>query len=71
MAILNRRNAVLGWTVWQIAKRVAKRKAKEAVPSIDADKRRPNKSLVFVLVGALVGLAWLWLRGGEDGGSDI
>jgi hypothetical protein len=70
MAILNRRNAVLGWTVWQIAKRVAKRKAKDAVPSIDRDKKRPNKSLVFVLVGALVGLAWLWLRG-EDGGSDI
>jgi hypothetical protein len=32
MSIINKRNAVLGWGVWQVAKGVAKRKAKEATP---------------------------------------
>lgn len=70
MGIVNRRNAVLGWTVWQIAKRVAKRKAKDAVPSFDTETRRPNKSLVFAVVGALAGLAFFWWRGGDDDAGD-
>jgi len=69
MGMLNRRNAVLGWTVWQIGKRVAKRKAKDAVPSIDRDTKRPNKSLVFAIVGALVGLAWFWWRADDELGD--
>ena len=28
MGIVNRRNAVVGWVVWNVGKRVAKRKAK-------------------------------------------
>ena len=28
MGIINRRNAVLGWGVWQVAKELGKRKAK-------------------------------------------
>ena len=28
MGIVNRRNAVLGWSVWTVGKRIAKRKAK-------------------------------------------
>jgi hypothetical protein len=51
MTIVNRRNAVLGWAVWNVAKRVAKRKAKSAAPSVEGG--RPNASLVaVVLVGA-------------------
>ena len=69
MAVVNRRNAVLGWTVWQVAKRVAKRKAKDAVPSIDPETKRPNKSLVFAAVGALAGLLWFWWHGEEDEGA--
>jgi hypothetical protein len=65
VGVVNRRNAVLGWTVWQVAKRVAKRKAKGAVPSFDAETKRPNKSLVFAVVGALVGVAFFWWRGGD------
>ena len=65
MGVVNRRNAVLGWTVWQVAKRVAKRKAKGAVPSIDPDTKRPNRSFVFAVVGALAGLVWFWWRGEE------
>ena len=39
MAILTRRNAVLGWVVWEGAKRTAKFKAKRAagVVAIDAE----------------------------------
>jgi hypothetical protein len=67
MAIVNRRNAVLGWTVWRVAKRVAKRKAKDAVPTIDRESKRPNKSLVFAFLGALGGLLWFKRRGGDEG----
>ena len=60
MGIVNRRNAVLGWGVWKITKRVAKRKAKSAAPSVEGG--RPNKSLVALGVagaaGALSALAF-------------
>ena len=66
MAIVNRRNAVLGWTVWRVAKRVAKRKAKDAVPTIDRESKRPNKSFVFAFLGALGGLLWFKRRGDDE-----
>jgi len=67
MGIVNRRNAVLGWTVWQVGKRVAKRKAKGAVPSIDPETKRPNKSFVASLLGAAGGALWFLRRRGNDG----
>jgi hypothetical protein len=67
MGVVNRRNALLGWTVLQVGKRVAKRKAKAAVPSIDPDTKRPNKSLVASLLGGAAGALWfLWRRRGDD-----
>jgi len=33
MSIVNRRNAVVGWVVTKVAKRVVKKKAADAVPS--------------------------------------
>ena len=33
MSIVNRRNAVIGWVVVKLGKRVAKQKASDAVPS--------------------------------------
>lgn len=65
---MNRRNAVLGWTVWQVAKRVAKKKAKTAVPSIDPETKRPNKAFLFAVVGAVAGALWFWWHGEEDEG---
>lgn len=32
MAFFNRRNALLGWLVWKLGKRAAKKKAREVVP---------------------------------------
>ena len=60
MGIVNRRNAVVGWVVWNVGKRVAKRKAKAAVPTIDTETKRPNKpAVVTAALAALGGLAML------------
>jgi hypothetical protein len=68
MGILNRRNAVLGWTVWQVGKRVAKRKAKGAVPGVDPETKRPNKPAIIAGLAAVGGLLMFWRRKGSDGG---
>jgi hypothetical protein len=67
MGIVNRRNAVLGWGVWKVGKRVAKRKAKGAAPSVEGG--RPNKPLLGIV--SLAGIAgaltfWRKRRGGES-----
>ena len=65
MGIVNRRNAVLGWSVWQIGKRVAMQKAKSAVPS----RRATGASAAAAAAaGAFVGAFFLWRRrrGDED-----
>jgi hypothetical protein len=66
MGIVNRRNAVIGWTVWQVGKRVAKRKAKAAVPAIDAESKRPNKPAVVAALAALGGLLLFWRKKGDE-----
>jgi hypothetical protein len=53
VGIVNRRNAVLGWAVWKVGKRTAKRKAKGAAPGIEGG--RPNKSLLAISAGGLAG----------------
>jgi len=55
VGIVNRRNAAVGWAVWKIAKRVGKKKARGAAPSIEDGK--PNKSLVAVVLAATAGAA--------------
>jgi hypothetical protein len=68
MGILNRRNAALGWAVWQVGKRFAKRKAKSAVPSVDRGTKRPNKSAIVAALAA-VGAGLMFWRKKSDGGS--
>jgi hypothetical protein len=53
MGIVNRRNAVVGWVVFKLGKRVARRKAKGAVPRVE--RGRPNKSALAVVAGAVGG----------------
>ena len=60
MGIVNRRNAVLGWGVWQVGKRVMKRKAREAAPTVEGG--RPNKSLLAVSVAGLAGALTFWRK---------
>jgi len=72
MSVLNRRNAVVGWVVYQVGIRVIKRKAKQAVPTIDHETKRPNKSAIALLASA-VGVLTFWkLRsGGDDSPADV
>jgi hypothetical protein len=69
MGIVNRRNAMLGWTVWQVGKRVAKRKAKGAVPGVDPETKRPNKPAIIAGLAAVGGLLMFWRRKGSDEGD--
>ena len=62
MGIVNKRNAMLGWGVWQIGKRVAKRKAKNAVPGRVDDTMRPNKGAIVSALAAVGGALWFWRR---------
>jgi hypothetical protein len=63
MAIVNRRNAVIGWVVVKLGKRAAKKKAADSVPSARTGG---------VAAGALAALGsalffWRRKRGGENG----
>jgi hypothetical protein len=60
VGIVNRRNAVLGWGVWTVGKRIAKRKAKSATPTVEGG--RPNKSLWAVAVAGAIGALTFWRR---------
>lgn len=67
MGIVNRRNAVLGWGVWKIGKRFAKRKAKGAAPSVEGG--RPSRSFFAVLLAGTAGALTFWRKrrgGGES-----
>jgi hypothetical protein len=67
MSVFNRRNAAVGWITWAVGKRVLKRKAKDAVPAIDPESRKPNKSAVALAVASLAGvLAFVKKRRDDD-----
>ncbi len=56
MSVFNRRNAAVGWVTWMVGKRVLKKKAKDAVPTIDPETKKPNKSAVALLLASAAGL---------------
>ncbi len=62
MGLMNKRNAILGWTVWQVGKRLAKKKAKAAVPGRSDDSMKPNKSAIATGLAAVGGALWFWRR---------
>lgn len=67
MSVFNRRNAAVGWVTWAVGKRVLKRKAKGAAPSIDPQTKKPNRSAIALLVAGMVGLLTFWRkRSGDD-----
>jgi MYXO-CTERM domain-containing protein len=59
MSIVNRRNAVLGWGVWQVGKVAAKRKAKQAMEPKD---RGRSVGKIVPAVAAAGGALWFWRR---------
>ena len=67
MGVFNRRNAAVGWVTWMVGKRVLKKKAKDAVPSLDPDSKKPNKSAIALLIAGAVGALTFWRkRSGDD-----
>jgi hypothetical protein len=68
VSVFNRRNAVVGWFAWAVGKRVLKKKAKDAVPTIDAETKKPNKSAIALLVAGAVGALTFWRK--RSGGGD-
>jgi LPXTG-motif cell wall-anchored protein len=68
MGVFNKRNAVLGWGVWQVSKIAAKRKARAAVPGRSGDSMRPNKGAIAAGLAAVGGALFFWRkrRSGDD-----
>jgi hypothetical protein len=66
VGVFNRRNAAMGWLAWAVGKRVLKRKAKDAVPGVDPETKRPNKSAIALLIAGAVGVATFWKKRSED-----
>jgi hypothetical protein len=68
MSVLNRRKALFGWIVYQVGIRVIKRKARQAVPAIDSESKRPNKSAIALAVAGALGVLTFWKTrsGGDD-----
>jgi hypothetical protein len=67
--IFNRRNAVLGWVAWIVAKRQLRKKAKEAVPFVEEEPRRGRLASLALGILTAVGIVYLWRKlrgGGED-----
>jgi hypothetical protein len=68
--VFNRRNAVMGYVAWQGWKKVIKMKAQSAVPAVDRESKKPNKSAIAVfLVGALTLATLRRKRPGDDADS--
>jgi hypothetical protein len=69
VSVFNRRNAVVGWVTVAVGKRALKRKAKDAVPAIDPESKKPNKSAVALLLAAAAGVATFFRRRSSDDSS--
>lgn len=66
MGIMNKRNAVLGWTVWQLGKRAAKKKAKSALPTVDRETKKPNKPAILAAFAAVGAGLMFWRKKSSD-----
>jgi hypothetical protein len=66
MSVINKRNAVLGWSVWQVGKLAARRKAKQAVQA--KDKPGSKAKILPPAIAAAGGALWFWRRrrAGDD-----
>jgi len=58
--VVNKRNAVVGWLALAVGKRVAKKKARGAVPAVEGG--RPNKSAIATGVAALGTVLLFWRK---------
>ena len=68
MGVVNKRNAFLGWAVWKVGKRVAKRKAKSVVSGVGELSSGRGKGIgkLAALVAAVGGALVFWRRSRGD-----
>lgn len=59
----------MGWLAWGVGKRVLKRKARDAVPSVDPETKKPNKSAIALAVAGVFGAATFWRKRSDGGDS--
>ena len=68
MAIVTRRNAIVGWatrkvfgwSMWTLGKHLARGKAKSVTPSVEGG--RPNRPFVAVSLAGLAGALAFWRK---------
>jgi hypothetical protein len=70
VAVFNRRNAAVGWLALFAGKRILKRKAKGALPALDPESKRPNRSAIALVLASVVGVATFWRRRSGDEETD-
>ena len=70
MSVFNRRNALFGWLAWLTAKRVLKRKAKNAVPGPAAERKGVSAGAAAGIAALVGGLVFWRRRRGADAGDD-
>jgi hypothetical protein len=69
MGIVNKRNAVLGWSVWKVGKKLARRKAKAAVPGT-GEHAGLNKSAIATILATVGGALFFWRKKSGGSGSE-
>jgi len=69
VSVINRRNALIGYVTIVGAKQLLRQKAKAAVPSVDRDTYRPNKSAIALTAAGLIGAATFWAHRSRANGS--
>ena len=66
MGIVNRRNAALGWAIWKLGKRAARKKAKGAVSS--GGRGTKTRAAIGAAAAAFFGVLAFWRRRSGSGG---
>ena len=70
MSLLNRRNALLGWITWMVAKRTMKQKAREIVPGTNAGGGGRRRFALPLVAAAVGGALLFWRRQSDDDADD-
>jgi hypothetical protein len=62
MSIINRRNALLGWAAWTVAKQVAKRKARQQIKTDGGGRRIVVPAAAAAAAATILGAVVFWRR---------
>ena len=62
MSVINKRNAVLGWAAWKVAKMAAKRKAARAIPTTNGAGKGKLVAAAPLVLAAAGGAVVFWRR---------